>query len=160
MVVPVCHGHFAPPEDISGQPEVTGTNMDAMGFLTRWLFAFVLLAATFNPTQYNYVQWVRDYGSQNLSVAVLSGLLLTVGYVIYLRATLRSIGGLGMTLVLAIVAAVIWVLHDIGFIDLAQPGMNVWLGLFALSLVLGIGLSWSHVRRALSGQADMDNVDG
>jgi hypothetical protein len=37
--------------------------------------------------------------------------------------------------------------------------MNVWLALFALSFVLGIGLSWSHVRRALSGQADMDDVD-
>jgi hypothetical protein len=24
---------------------------------------------------------------------------------------------------------------------------------------LGVGLSWSHVRRALSGQADMDDVD-
>ena len=35
----------------------------------------------------------------------------------------------------------------------------IWLGLIALSLVLGIGLSWSHVRRRLSGQADMDDVD-
>ena len=27
------------------------------------------------------------------------------------------------------------------------------------SLVLGVGLSWSHIRRAISGQADMDDVD-
>ena len=133
--------------------------MDLMGFLTRWLCALILLAATFNPTQYNYVRWVQDYGGQNLSVAVLAGLLLTVGYIIYLRATLRSIGGLGMTLVLAIFAASVWVLRDLGLVDLDKPGLNVWLGLVALSLVLGIGLSWSHVRRALSGQADMDDVD-
>ena len=40
-----------------------------------------------------------------------------------------------------------------------NTGMSVWLGLLALSLVLGVGLSWSHVRRALSGQADMGDVD-
>ena len=130
-----------------------------MGFLARWLFAFGLLAATYNPTDYNYVAWVQQYGAANLSIAVLCGLLLLIGYIIYLRATLRSIGGLGMTLVLAIFAASVWVLRDLGLVDLDKPGLNVWLGLVALSLVLGIGLSWSHVRRALSGQADMDDVD-
>ena len=43
--------------------------------------------------------------------------------------------------------------------SLDNTGMNVWLGLLALSLILGVGLSWSHVRRALSGQADMGDVD-
>lgn len=133
--------------------------MDPMGFLTRWLCAFALLAVTFNPTQYNYVRWVLDYGRDNLSIAVLAGLLLTVGYVIYLRATVRSIGGFGMTLVFGIIASMIWVLYDLGVLQLDNPGLRVWLGLFALSLVLGVGLSWSHVRRTLSGQADMDDVD-
>jgi hypothetical protein len=130
-----------------------------MGFLTRWFFAFVLLAATFNPTRFNYVQWVRDFGPENLSIAVLAGLILAVGYIIYLRATLRSIGGFGMMLVVAIVGALLWVLHDLGVLRLENPSMNVWLGLAALSFVLGIGLSWSHVRRALSGQSDVDDID-
>ncbi len=130
-----------------------------MSFMTRWTAAFVLLAVTFNPTQYNYVAWARDYGGSNLSIAVLVGLLLLVGYIVYLRATLRSIGPLGMILVLGIVGAVIWVLSDIGLISLDNPGVNVWLGLVALSLVLGVGLNWSHVRRALSGQSDMDDID-
>ncbi|MGJ8625661.1 MAG: DUF6524 family protein [Sulfitobacter sp.] len=130
-----------------------------MGFILRWLCAFLLLAATFNPTEYNYVNWVRDYGGMNLSIAVLLGLLLAIGYIIYLRATLRSIGGFGMLLVLALVAAALWVLYDLGVLRLDNSSMNVWLALAALSFVLGIGLSWSHVRRALSGQADMDDVD-
>ncbi|MDG1068862.1 MAG: DUF6524 family protein, partial [Sulfitobacter sp.] len=71
-----------------------------MGFFIRWICAFALLAATFNPTEYNYVQWVRSYGGMNISIAVLTGLLLLIGYIIYLRATLRSIGGFGMVLVL------------------------------------------------------------
>ncbi|MCX7564893.1 DUF6524 family protein [Sulfitobacter sp. F26169L] len=130
-----------------------------MGFLLRWVFAFLLLATTFNPTEYNYVQWVRSYGGMNVSIAVLTGLLLLIGYIIYLRATLRSIGGLGMVLVLAVVGAGIWVLYDLGVLRLKDPSMNVWLGLAVLSFVLAIGLSWSIVRRSLSGQADVDDVD-
>ena len=130
-----------------------------MGFLMRWLFAFLLLAATFNPTQYNYIDWVRTYGGMNISIAVLLGLLLLIGYIIYLRATLRSIGAFGMALVLAVVGAGLWVLYDFGVLVLDNSSFNVWLGLGALSLVLGVGLSWSHVRRALSGQSDMDDVD-
>ncbi|MGC3939365.1 DUF6524 family protein [Roseobacter sp. EG26] len=130
-----------------------------MGFLTRWFFAFTLLALTFNPTQYNYVNWVRDYGSMNLSIAVLLALILCVGYIIYLRATLRSIGAGGMVLVLAIVGALIWVLYDFGVLRLDNKSLNVWLGLITLSFVLGIGLSWSHVRRAVSGQSDVDDID-
>lgn len=129
------------------------------GFLWRWLFALCLLAATYNPTDFNYLRWVLEYGAHNLSIAVLVGLLLSVGYIIYLRATLRSIGPFGMMLVLALVSALLWVGYDLGMISLDNPGLNTWLGLFALSVVLGVGLSWSHVRRALSGQADMDDVD-
>jgi len=130
-----------------------------MGFLLRWACAFALLAATFNPTEYNYIDWVRSYGAMNLSVAVLVGLLLGVGYIIYLRATLRSIGGFGMFMVLALVGAGLWVLYDFGVLRLDNSSFNVWLGLGALSFVLGVGLSWSHVRRALSGQSDVDDVD-
>ena len=130
-----------------------------MGFILRWLFAFLLLAATYNPTEYNYTRWVSDYGGQNLSIAVLVGLVLLVGYIIYMRATLRSIGAVGMALVLGLVGALIWVMYDFGLVDLQNPTLNTWIALVALATVLGIGLSWSHVRRHLSGQADMDDVD-
>ncbi|MDC1275289.1 DUF6524 family protein [Ascidiaceihabitans sp.] len=130
-----------------------------MSFVLRWLTAFALLAATYNPTSFNYVKWVMTQGERPVSLMVLEGLLLLIGYIIYLRATLRSIGGFGMLLVLALVGALLWVLYDFGVLSIDNTGLNVWLGLLALSLVLGVGLSWSHVRRALSGQADMDDVD-
>jgi hypothetical protein len=130
-----------------------------MSFILRWVAAFILLAATYNPTQYNYVKWVLGPQGDSLSLMVLAGLLLLIGYIIYLRATLRSIGGIGVILVLALVGALLWVLYDMGLLDLQNSSLNTWLGLLALSVVLGIGLSWSHVRRALSGQADMDDVD-
>ena len=130
-----------------------------MGILTRWLAAFALLVVTFNPTPYNYVSWVQDFGRQNMSVAVLAGLILLVCYIIFLRATLRSIGAVGVVLLLAIVGALIWVLYDFGILTLDNQSFNVWLGLLALSVVLGVGLGWSHVRRALTGQTDVDDID-
>ena len=130
-----------------------------MGFVIRWIFAFVLLAATYNPTQINYVRWAMDNRDSSLSLVVLGGLILLIGYIIYLRATLRSIGLFGMILILAVVATLIWVLFDQGIISLNNPTVNTWIAIFALSIVLAIGLSWSIVRRKLSGQADVDDVD-
>ncbi|MGH1465018.1 MAG: DUF6524 family protein [Cognatishimia sp.] len=132
---------------------------DQMGFFLRWICAFLLLAMTFNPSDYNFVRWSMMNYAQELPVTVLMALLLTIGYIIYLRATLRSIGGFGMFLILAVVAALLWVLYDWGILTLENRALNTWLGIFALSCVLGIGLSWSLVRRQLSGQADMDDVD-
>ena len=129
-----------------------------MGFLLYWLFAFVLLAATYNPTQWNYVRWTMTNYEDRLSIAVLAGLILLIGYIIYLQATLRSIGLFGMLLVLAVAGTLIWVLFYQGLINLSNPTVNTWNGIAVLSVVLAIGLSWSIVRRTLSGQSDMDDV--
>jgi len=130
-----------------------------MGFLLRWLFAFVLIAATFNPTELNFSRWALENYAQEMPLTVLLGLILLVGYIIYFRATLRSIGGLGMFLVFAVFAALVWVLYDRELLSLNNTALNVWMGILALSLVLGIGLSWSFVRRALSGQFDVDDAE-
>ena len=130
-----------------------------MGFVVRWAVAFALLALTFNPSDINFVRWVARDWPEQMPLIVLAGLILFTGYVIYLRATLRSIGAFGMALVAALFAALIWVLIDFGILSLGNRSLTVWLGLLVLSLVLGIGLSWSIVRRKLSGQADVDDVD-
>lgn len=130
-----------------------------MGFVLRWLFAFILLAATYNPTGWDYVHWARGNIATDLPLALLFGLLLFVAYVIYLRATIRSIGAFGMALALAILGTAVWVLVDHGLLRADRPDVQVWIAITVMSLVLGIGLSWSHVRRALTGQSDVDDLD-
>lgn len=130
-----------------------------MSFLIRWALAFLLLAATYNPTEWNFYRWAMTNFDSNLPVTVLFGLVLLVGYIIYLRATLRSIGLFGMILILAIIGTLLWVAYDQGWILLDNPTVVTWIGIFALSIVLAVGLSWSIVRRAISGQADVDDVD-
>ena len=83
-----------------------------MGFLLRWLAAFVLLALTYNPPPVSYLGWAERDFSDNMPLVVLAGLLLFVGYVIYLRATLRSIGAFVMLLVLAVFGALVTIAID------------------------------------------------
>jgi len=130
-----------------------------MSFLIRWLTAFVLLAVTWNPTEWNFSRWALQNWETQLPLAVLGGLVLVVVYLVYLRATLRSIGPIGMALVAAVFAALIWVLIDWGWLETGNSVINQWLGIILASLVLGIGLSWSIFRRRISGQVDIDDVD-
>ncbi|THD84600.1 hypothetical protein E7811_02350 [Aliigemmobacter aestuarii] len=131
-----------------------------MGILLRWIGAFALLTATFNPTDWNYVRWVQANFSDQMALAVFLGLILGVGYMVYGVATLRSIGAFGIILVGAIFGAGLWVLHDWGLMTLANRSLNLWLAILALSLILGIGLSWSILRQKLSGQASVDEIEG
>ncbi|PVH30494.1 DUF6524 family protein [Pararhodobacter oceanensis] len=130
-----------------------------MSFVIRWLIAFVLLAATWNPSEWNYSRWALENYESQMPLTLLGGLVLLVVYIIYLRATLRSIGPIGMALVIAVFAALIWVLVDWGWLESGNSEVNQWLGILLASLVLGIGLSWSILRRRISGQVDIDDVD-
>ncbi len=128
-------------------------------FLCRWLVALVLVGATFNPTDYSYYRWVAGMDGGNLALKALAGVALVILYVIYLRATWRSIGPIGVSLAAAFLGALIWVTIDLGLLNLEQPTIITWVLLFALATILAIGISWSHVRRRVSGQADMDDID-
>ena len=130
-----------------------------VSFLLRWIAALVLVLVTYNPTELNYVRWALGDNGTSLPVVILIGVVLLVGYVIFLRATFRSIGAFGILLVAALVGAFLWVLYDFGVISLDDPGLLTWIGLLAVSFMMGVGLSWSIIRRALSGQLDVDDVE-
>ena len=130
-----------------------------MGFLLRWIFAFGLVVLTYNPTQWNFVHWARLNWAGQMPMVLLAGLLLAVGYIIFVSATLRSIGLFGMALIAAIIAALLWVLYDRGWLSLDNPGALTWVGILALSVVLAVGMTWSIIWRRISGQLDVDETD-
>lgn len=131
-----------------------------MGILLRWLGALVLVVVTYNPTPYNYVRWVEANWASQTPLALFLGLLLGVAMAVYVLATLRSIGAFGVVLIAAILGAGLWVLIDYGILSLTNPGLNTWIALLALSVILGIGLSWSIIRQRLSGQSSVDEIEG
>ncbi len=126
--------------------------------MVRWVVALVLVFATFNPTGHSFIHWVTDADAGDLPLKALAGIALLILYVIFLRATWRSIGPIGLVLAIAFFAALIWVLVDIGVLSLTEPTAITYAALVVLATVLAIGVSWSHVRRRISGQADMDDV--
>ena len=128
-----------------------------MGFLIRWVSAFVLLALTFNPSEWNFVRWATENWREQMPLAVLGGLILLVAYVLFFTAVLRGIGTLGVALILAVLAALIWVLVDFGWISLENPTSNTWIALVALSVVLAVGMYWGILWRRLSGQLEVDD---
>lgn len=128
-------------------------------FLVRWIVALALVFATFNPSDYSYYRWVTAVGREWLALKVLVGVVLLILYVIYLRATWRSIGPIGLTLATLFFGAIVWVLIDIGLLNLDQPTVMTNVTLAILATILAIGISWSHVRRRVTGQSDTDDVD-
>lgn len=123
-----------------------------MRFLFWWLLAFVLLAASYNPTPWHYIGWAAArWEDQGLHVAS-AGLALGVAYAVMLHLTLRAIGLYGMFLVLAVVATAVWVLSDRGILDPGDPALATWIALVALSLGIGVGLWWGATRRLLEAE--------
>ena len=128
-------------------------------FLTRFLFALVLVFATYNPSQYNWYRWFVDSTNKLDPLLVLSGVVLLIGWVIYLRATLRSLGIIGTVLAVALFGAIIWLLISYELLSLSATGMLQYIVLTMVAVVLAIGISWSHIRRRLTGQLDVDDID-
>lgn len=129
------------------------------GFGLRFLFAIVLVFATYNPSGYSYYTWVRQTLPEINPYIALVGILLVIGWVVYIRATFRSLGFFGLLLISAVCACVLWMLFDWGVLNIDKRDNIVWLILSLEALVLAIGMSWSFVRRRISGQTDVDDVD-
>lgn len=138
---------------------MAASSFGAGDFLLRIAFALALVLATFNPTGWSYVHWLAAGLSQDTALKALAGVVLAILYVICLRATVGSIGVIGAALVAALIGAVAWVMADLGVLSLRDPGATQWLTLLILGAILGVGLSWSHIRRRISGQVDIDDVE-
>lgn len=134
-------------------------------FLTRWVFAVALVLATFNPSGWSLFHLFFPIGNVpdffeavNVSFKVGLAIFMTVIYIIYLRATWRSIGVIGLTLALGFVASLIWMLTDAGILDLRSLNASTYVIETMLATVMAIGLSWSHIRRRIAGQSDIDDL--
>ncbi len=129
------------------------------GFLLRFMFALLLVMLTYNPGGYSYSHWLQNSFSDFGPLLGIAGISLIIGWVIYLRATLRSLGLIGLILAGLFFAAIIWLLIDWGWLGLNNVTAMSWVILVLISAVLAVGISWSHIRRKISGQVDADDVD-
>ena len=129
------------------------------GIGTRFGIALFLVLITWNPIDFNYIDWARTSWSEQPPVVFLLGIVLLTAWVVFLRATLRSLGPVGITLAVALAGGILWLLLDFGLVDLANGTAIAWILLVLLAAILAAGMSWSHLRRRWAGQADVDDLD-
>ncbi len=127
------------------------------GFAIRFAFALVLVLVSYNPSTYNFIHWVGV--GEFTPLKGLAAIVLLVGWVIYLRATLRSLGPIGVGLAAVFFGFLLWLFIDLGWLNLEQVSVFTWIILIILATILAIGMSWSHIRRRMSGQLDTDDID-
>lgn len=128
-----------------------------LSFILRWLIALFGVFATYNPSGYSYYHWLSRepwFGS----LQAVAGIALVIFYVVYLRATVRSLGPVGMGLATALLGAGAWVLAHWRVVDLDQPNQRMVVSLSITASLLAIGISWSAIRYTISGQYDSEDV--
>lgn len=129
------------------------------GFALRIAFALALVYLTFNPLGYSYFHGVRaDFPGITPAQAV-AGILLLILWIFLWRSMMQAVGTLGLSLMAALTAAFVWLLVSWGWLDVANARTMTWVALTALGVILGIGMSWAIVRRELTGQASVDELE-
>lgn len=129
------------------------------GFLVRAVLSLVLVLLTFNPSGYSYVHMVADGFPSITPVEAVLGILLLIGWIVFLGATLKSIGLVGMVLAFGLCAALIWMIVSWGWVSLENTNALAWIGLVVLALIMAIGMAWAHLYRRWTGQTTVDEVN-
>jgi len=131
----------------------------ASGIGLRFLFALLLVLLTYNPSGYSYFHWVHQNLHTLTPYIALAGLALVIGWVIYLKATLNSLGLIGILLASAFFACLIWLFIYWKILDLNNTSAVAWLVEILLAVLLALGMCWSHFSRRISGQIDVDDIE-
>ncbi len=124
--------------------------------IPRVLFAVALVLLTWNPGGWSYVDWALRDRSAFDAVKAFFGVLLLGGWVFCVRSAWVSLGAVGLVLVGALLATVVWMLVQFGVVEPGSTQTLLWIVLVAVGVVLGVGVSWSKVRQGATGQVEAD----
>ena len=139
---------------------VAPTEMSWLGIGIRFLIALIIVFATYNPEGYSYIDWVFTADSGPIPLKIFAGIVLIIGWAVYIRATRRSLGMIGVALAVAFFATLLWLLIDLKLIPADSVRAVSYMVLFIIASMLATGMCWSHIRRRISGQLDVDEIDG
>jgi len=129
------------------------------GFLLRFVFAVIVVFSTYNPEGVSYYSWVYDALPEFSILKAFIGVVILIAWVILIRATLGSLGALGIILTASFFGLAIWLVIDVLGLSTDNFRMISYIIEIMLASVLSIGVSWSHVRRRVTGQLDTDELD-
>ena len=128
------------------------------GFLVRFVFAIVVVFSSYNPEGVSYYHWISEALPEFSVIKAFIGVILLIGWIILIRATLGSLGAIGILLAAAFFGLAIWLIIDVLGLTTDNARVISYIIEIMLASVLSIGVSWSHVRRRISGQLDTDEL--
>jgi hypothetical protein len=128
-------------------------------FLIRLLIAALLVFASYNPSGYSWYHWLVNIDFEINPMVILAGVVLLIGWVIFLRATFRSLGAVGTMLAVTLFGVIVWALIYYGWLSLENIKVLEYVVLIVVSALLATGMSWSHIRRRMTGQLDVDDIE-
>lgn len=120
-------------------------------FFIRFCIAVTLVFASYNPSGFSYYDWAITAIPDITPVIALLGLVLLIGWVVYIRATLRSLGIIGISLATALFGTLFWMIIDWGIVSADNIQAITYISQTILCLIMATGMSWSHIRRRMSG---------
>ena len=129
------------------------------GILIRFLAALVLVFATWNPSGWSFVDWLMHTQPNVTSGLVFTGVVLVIGWFLFLHATLESLGLLGLILALAFFGSLTWFVFDLGWLSTDQEVVS-YVVMVVIAAILAVGMAWSHIWRRLSGRVEMEEDHG
>lgn len=128
-------------------------------FLVRFVFATIVVFATYNPEGYSYYHWIKDVFPSVTVYMAFAGVVLLIGWVMLIRATLGSLGMFGILLAAAFFGLLIWLVIDVLGLSTSSERVITYIIEIMIVGVLSAGVSWSHIRRRVSGQLDTDELE-
>jgi len=134
---------------------VADKDFDWSSIVFRGIFALLLVFATYNPEGYSFYHWGILHIQSDTPAKVFCGIVLLIGWAIYLRATFHSLGVIGITLAVAFFGSLLWLMIDKGWVVANSAKVLSYIVLLIISAILTTGISWSFIRRKLSGQYDV-----
>ncbi len=134
-------------------------NLTASGVALRFLFALLLVLLSYNPSGYSYFHWVYNSFSQITPYVVIAGIILLIGWGIYIKATLNSLGLIGIVALAALFGCLIWLFVYWGLLSVSNISAMAWVIEILLAAMLAVGMCWSHFTRRMSGQVDVDEIE-
>lgn len=128
-------------------------------FIVRFIFAIIVVFASYNPEGHSYFHWIYEDLPAFSVLKAFVGVILLICWIILIRATLGSLGAIGIILAAAFFGLAIWLIIDVFGLSTDSFRVIAYIISIMLASVLSIGISWSHVRRRMSGQVDTDEIE-
>ncbi len=120
---------------------VSTTGFGWNSFNVRFIFATIIVFATYNPEGASYYHWISDALPQFSVLKAFIGVILLIAWMILIRATLGSLGAIGVILAAAFFGLATWLIIDVPGLSTDNARVISYIIEIMLASVLSIGVS-------------------